>query len=79
MNDVTLAILGDKAAHIDREAWTGCVCNNGKKNCCTCISLECHACIRESKYRQGRYCSACGRPLTEEAWADLERRIGGTK
>jgi len=23
------------------------------------------------------FCYACGRPLTEEAWADLERRIGG--
>lgn len=71
--------MDGKPASIDREAWTGCVCNNGKKNCCTCISLECHACIRESKYRQGRYCSACGRPLTEEAWAELEKRIGGTK
>lgn len=24
-----------------------------------------------------RYCPFCGRPITEEAWADLERRIGG--
>lgn len=24
-----------------------------------------------------RYCSRCGKPLTEEAWAELERRIGG--
>lgn len=23
------------------------------------------------------YCPYCGRPLTEEAWAELERRIGG--
>lgn len=23
------------------------------------------------------YCCCCGRPLTEEAWAELERRIGG--
>jgi len=23
------------------------------------------------------FCYACGRPLTEEAWAELERRIGG--
>lgn len=23
------------------------------------------------------FCYACGRPLTEEAWAELEQRIGG--
>lgn len=23
------------------------------------------------------FCFSCGRPLTEEAWAELERRIGG--
>lgn len=23
------------------------------------------------------FCYACGRPLTEEAWAEMERRIGG--
>ena len=64
-------------AHIDREAWTGCVCNSGKKNCCTCVSMECHTCIGESKYKQGRYCSSCGRPLTDEAWAELEKRLRG--
>lgn len=53
------------SANIDWEAWTGCVCNNGKKNCCTCISLECHSCIGESKYKKGHYCSSCGRPLEE--------------
>lgn len=24
-----------------------------------------------------KFCPFCGRPLTEEAWAELERRIGG--
>lgn len=24
-----------------------------------------------------KFCPACGRPLTEEAWAEMERRIGG--
>ena len=64
-------------AHIDREAWTSCVCNSGKKTCCTCISMQCDSCIGESKYKQGRYCSACGRPLTEKAWAELEKRLRG--
>lgn len=66
-----------KSAHIDREAWTGCVCNTSIKSCCTCISMECHSCIGESKYKRGRYCSSCGRPLTEEAWAMLEKRLRG--
>lgn len=64
-------------ANIDREAWTGCVCNNGRKNCCTCISMKCHSCIGESEYKKGRYCSSCGRPLTEEAWSELEKRLRG--
>lgn len=64
-------------AHIDREAWTGCECNNGKKNCCTCVSMQCHFCVNGSEYNQGSYCSACGRPLTPEAWAELEKRLRG--
>lgn len=24
-----------------------------------------------------KFCADCGKPLTEEAWAELERRIGG--
>lgn len=24
-----------------------------------------------------RFCPVCGKPLIEEAWAELERRIGG--
>lgn len=26
---------------------------------------------------KNEFCHTCGRPLTEEAWAELERRIGG--
>ena len=64
-------------AHIDREAWTGCICNTKSKSCCTCVSLRCQFCIGESEYKRGKYCSACGRPLTEEAWAELEQRMEG--
>lgn len=66
-------------AHIDREAWTGCTCNTKGKSCCTCVSLRCHHCVGESEYKRGKYCSACGRPLTEEAWAELEQRVMGVK
>ena len=26
-----------------------------------------------------RFCPECGRPLTEEAWTEMERRIGGKR
>lgn len=64
-------------AHINMEAWSGCVCTASDKSCCTCVSLRCQFCIGESEYKQGRYCSACGRPLTEEALAALEKRLRG--
>lgn len=64
-------------AHINMEAWSGCVCTASDKSCCTCVSLRCQFCIGESEYKQGRYCSACGRPLTEEARAALEKRLRG--
>lgn len=50
-------------AKLDRSRWEGCwSCNNQK--------------IRELGLRHGReYCPCCGRPLTEKAWAELERRI----
>lgn len=34
----------------------------------------CETC-KGGRYRRGEYCPGCGRPLTEEAWAELERRI----
>lgn len=66
-----------RIAGIPREAWTGCVCNTKEKSCCTCVSMRCQFCIGRSEYRRGRYCSSCGRPLTEEAWTELEKRLRG--
>ena len=68
---------GAKPHDIDMEAWSGCVCTTSDKSCCTCVSMNCHICIRQSEYKLGRYCSACGRPLTEEARAELEKRLRG--
>lgn len=36
----------------------------------------CSACGKKLCSRFTNYCPNCGRPLTEEAWAELERRIG---
>lgn len=56
-------------AKLDRSRWDGCVvcnrCGVGGS-----IKLLCNAVKAE-------YCPFCGRPLTDEAWAELERRIGG--
>ena len=37
----------------------------------------CETC-KGGRYRRGEYCPGCGRPLTEEAWVELEMRIGGS-
>ena len=36
----------------------------------------CDGC-RPNRFFGNRFCCRCGRPLTEEAWAELEWRIGG--
>ena len=44
----------------DRSRWEGCgFCNK----------------INQSRLKGIMYCAKCGRPITEEAWAELERRI----
>lgn len=52
-------------ARPDRSRWEGC------GQCRPSGQLELDA---DCEYS---YCPYCGRPLTEEAWADLERRING--
>ena len=64
-----------KPGRIDWEAWSGCECNSKKKACCTCVSMSCQFCIGGSEYKKGRYCSTCGRPLTEKARKELEDRL----
>ena len=74
-------------AHIDRSKWEPCgnckkACWNCKHNlfCCEGNDEECDDCVNQSKWEWGgyqRYCSKCGRPLTEEVWAELERRVRG--
>lgn len=52
-------------AKLDRSRWEGCWSCNFQE-------------IRELWLRNGRkYCNCCGKPLTEEAWAELEGRING--
>ena len=71
--------------HIDRSKWKPC--DNCKKACWNCKhnlfcgennDEECYNCVNQSKWEHGgyqQYCSRCGYPLTEAAWAELERRL----
>lgn len=70
-------------AHIDRSEWEGC---RKRRSCWTCKSAiepvraensKCFLCEDLSNYEPLNFCSHCGRPLTEEAWAELEKCIGG--
>lgn len=71
-------------AHIDREAWEPCgACKDGNVK----INIpEFHAmaiCNQHMDHEaftltlQTRFCPVCGRPLTPEAWAELEKRVRG--
>lgn len=77
--------------HIDRSKWAPCkLCDRRESPCLkdNCIdkhggNIDCsHSCrerlIWESmcaNIRFNRFCPKCGRPLTTEAWADLEKRL----
>lgn len=56
-----------RPAKLDSSRWEGCG--------------ECRSTVISQKMvgLGRRYCLYCGRPLTEEAWAELERRINGGK
>ena len=85
---VILSMLGDEGqtptitAHIDREVWEPCEeCK--KKSCENCQYSEnlscfepCRSCENASGWRpMHNFCGECGRPLTPEAWAELEKRL----
>lgn len=70
-------------AHIDRSEWEGC---RKCRSCWTCKSAiepvraensKCFLCEDLSNYEPLNFCPHCGRPLTEEAWVELERRLKG--
>lgn len=68
-----------------RVRWKGCdsckaACWNCSHNllCCEDNDKECHYCFDQSMWEYNNYrdyCPDCGRPLTEEAWVELERRL----
>lgn len=64
--EMAISALRAQQTPLDRSRWEGCMC---------CEQYD------EEKFRVGglnvNYCMFCGRPLTEAAWAELERRISG--
>lgn len=74
-------------AHIDREAWEPC---RKCKSCGNCQHAgdydpyegyfgDCESCDvkTHSNFSPVNFCCSCGRPLTEEGWAMLEKRLRG--
>lgn len=70
--------------HIDRNKWKSCwTCENDI--CRTCVNAgadplgdPCYKCSqdgRQEQYEPANFCPDCGRPLTNEAWDMLEKRI----
>lgn len=78
------ALRKTSPANIDREAWKPCgECE--KRNCDNCLYSEylssiepCKSCYNAKQWKpMQRFCGECGRPLTPEAWAELEKRLRG--
>lgn len=65
--------------HIDHEKWEPCYSCNSK--CLICMINETHKCrvCKDYKYYLPLYqfCPKCGRPITDEAWDELEKRMRG--
>ena len=73
-------------ARIDRETWEPCYACKSCGNCeeagkATGEKINyvhpCHSCLNCDNFKPVAFCRKCGRPLTEEAWAELEKRIIG--
>ena len=65
--------------HIDRETWEPCAMCETCSNCWMAMNdkygTPCNKCIDFSKFHPVSYCRYCGRPLTSESWAELEKRL----
>ena len=63
-------------AHIDREAWMAEWKRQYKIGISAKPGYVCSSCDMWHE-RPSWFCPACGRAMTPEAWAELEKRIGG--
>lgn len=66
-------------AHIDREAWTAkWVKHDGYTECSKCEHWY-DSPESEDAGDQPAFCPSCGRAMTPEAWAELEKRLRGCR
>ena len=86
IKDRTLKSICDRAneiakppAHIDREAWEPCgLCGTiHDEIMCRFSKKTEYDQSTTSRYAMARFCPNCCRPLTEGAWAELEKRVRG--
>lgn len=69
--------LRAQPAKLDRSRWEGCeFCLSERQDQGPCV-CACSSFNISNKQYATRFCPVCGKPLIEEAWAELERRIGG--
>lgn len=73
-----LTLYAYQPAHIDREAWDDCqVCGKYKLMSFNAWKDE-YSMNRGPEAGGGvKFCPHCGKPRTPEAWAELEKRMGG--
>ena len=63
--------------HIDRNEWTAeWIYPENEWNLPRCSKCGCNS--KDATYgHKNNFCPKCGRAMTEEAWAELERRLRG--
>ena len=52
-----------------------CPCETNDRACCACVSMHCDECHDHSKFKRGRFCSNCGRPLEAELQRNYIPRV----
>ena len=77
--EMAFAALRARQTPLDRSRWEGCEYCNETQWLGGLISgtITAEVNFKTNKDVTFLYCPICGRPLTEDAWAELERRIKG--
>lgn len=76
IEDRNLSLYSYSPEQVGRERWSGCLICRGTKY----MYGDAVSGYGTREVRGGvvfHYCPMCGRPLTEEAWVELERRLRG--